>query len=59
MKFSELEVGVKVTDRWFPYWGIGKVITVLKTVAYIEYSNGITIKYDRGHVQFLSRGIYK
>ena len=52
MKINELEVGMKVADSWFPNWGNGKVITVLKTVVYIEYPNHGTIKYDRSHVQF-------
>jgi len=58
MKFSELEVGMKVVDRWFSRWGEGRVTKLLKTRVVISFDDGDTT-YDKGHVQFLSRGIYK
>jgi len=57
MKFEELEVGQKVADRWFPQWGIGKVTILLKTRVVVAFPN-MDQTYDKGHVQFLTRGIY-
>lgn len=57
MNFSELEVGLQVKDRWFPSWGIGKITILLKTRVVVKYLHD-TVTYDKGHVQFLTRGIY-
>lgn len=57
MKFSELKVGMKVEDRWYPHWGTGVVRDLLKTRVIIKYPDGDT-KYDKGHVQFLEKGGY-
>lgn len=55
MKIDELKVGDKVYDSWYPDWGIGEVIKILKTVIYIEFTQRGECKYDKGHVRFLER----
>lgn len=57
MKFDELKVGLKVADRWFPQWGMGKVTILLKTRVVVKYPDGDTT-YDKEHVKFLEKGGY-
>lgn len=58
MKIDEITVGMKVTDKWFPNWGTGKVITVLKTVVYVDFQSRGKVKYDKSHLQFLYQGVF-
>jgi hypothetical protein len=66
MKKSELKVGMMVTDRWFPDWGTGKVIKIMKTRVKIDFNGRIILTdfdsvkckprtYDYDHVQFLEK----
>ena len=55
MKFEDLKVGLKVADRWFPQWGVGKVTILLKTRVVIKFPDGDTT-YDKEHVKFLDKG---
>ena len=57
MKFEELKKGMKVFDRWFPEWGIGKVTILLKTRVIVAFPN-MDQTYDKSHVQFLNEGGY-
>jgi len=59
MKINELEVGMKVVDSWYWSWGIGTVRKVLKTRVVIAFTNGTVLTYDKPHLGYLSRGIYK
>ena len=52
MKFSDIKTGMLVSDTWFDNWGIGRVVTIKKTVVKIAFS-GQTRTYDKPHVQFL------
>ena len=53
MKFSDLKVGMKVYDRWWP-WQVFIVAAVLKTRARLRRGATERIQvYDRAHVQFL------
>jgi hypothetical protein len=67
MKFSELQVGMKVEDTWYnsehtDNWGKGKVVAVLKTRFKVQFSNknanhtedGL-VTYDKSHAQFIRR----
>lgn len=47
-----MKVGQKVYDRWWPWWGIGKVTKVFKTRVRVEFPNK-TLTYDKAHLQFL------
>jgi hypothetical protein len=56
MKYTELKVGLKVKDRWFPEFGTGKITKVLKTYTQVKFANtAVNVTYDKGHVQFLDR----
>lgn len=58
MKHEECRVGVRVTDAWFPDWGVGRIVEVLKTRVKIRYDmdeGGPPITYDTAHIQFLRR----
>ena len=64
MKKSELKVGMLVTDRWFPEWGNGKIIKIMKTRVKIDFNGRIieldSVKrkhrtYDYDHIQFLEK----
>jgi hypothetical protein len=60
MKQSEIKKDVCVKDRWWPEWGIGKIIKKLKTRCYIQFStaysnNGKILIYDKDHYQFLQK----
>lgn len=58
MKITECKVGLRVTDSWFPGWGIGKIVEVLKTrvkIRYVMDEGGPPITYDKAHIQFLRR----
>lgn len=52
MKFNELKVGMLVSDTWFDSWGIGRIVTIKKTIVKIVFP-AQTRKYDKQHVQFL------
>jgi hypothetical protein len=56
MKFADLKKGQKVFDSWYPNWGTGTVDKILKTHVFVNfpYPKGF-MKYDKAHVQFLSR----
>jgi hypothetical protein len=56
MKITELKVGQRVSDSWYPDWGIGKVEKILTTRVWINfpYPKGY-MKYDEAHVQFLQK----
>jgi hypothetical protein len=60
MKFKDLKIGMKVEDRWYPEWGVGTVLKVLKTRAHIlfERVNSERYSYDKAHVQFLEEDGY-
>jgi hypothetical protein len=58
MRYSEFKVGKRVTDSWFPSWGTGVVLKVLKTRVKILFpERGDTVDdptvYDTPHLQFL------
>lgn len=58
MKHEEMKVGQRVTDSWFPHWGVGKVIKVMKTRVRIVFKDNFDTEdeptvYDRPHLQFL------
>jgi len=55
MKFSEIEKGMLVRDRWYWDWGYGKVTKKLKTVVFINFSGVGKVTFDQSHVQFLSK----
>lgn len=54
MMWQELRKGQRVRDRWWP-WHFGIVHEVKKTVALIQHDDGVIVKYDKAHVQFLAR----
>lgn len=53
MKFSDIKKGMYVEDKWFWDWGIGKVLTVKKTIVRISFSVVGIVTFDKSHVQFL------
>ncbi|KKM72560.1 hypothetical protein LCGC14_1419370 [marine sediment metagenome] len=53
MKISEIRVGDKVSDRWWP-WEVGTVRKVFKTRVRIRFS-GRVMTYDKAHIQFLEK----
>ncbi len=55
MKFSDLKKGMRVSDRWYPDWGIGVVLEVKKTVAKIRFCVKGEMKFDKPHIQFLEK----
>lgn len=55
MFFTDLKVGTRVGDSWYPLLGTGVVQKTYKTVVYICFKGGKIIKYDRPHCQFLRR----
>lgn len=46
-------LGEVVFDRWFPFWGNGRVKVVLKTRLRILFADGELRTYDHAHCQFL------
>ena len=55
MKMKDIKVGQKVTGFLRGNNEIvGKVIKKLKTVVYIDF-NGEKVKYDKPHIQFLTK----
>ena len=54
MKFIDLKKGMKVSDRWYPDWGIGVVYDLTKTGVLITFGTK-EIAYDKAHVQFLQK----
>jgi hypothetical protein len=54
MKATELKVGQRVLDTWFPEWGTAKVVKVLKTRVYLDFGTNVLV-YDKGHFQFLKK----
>jgi len=55
MNIKDIKKDMFVEDKWFWYWGIGKVSKVLKTVVYIDFSIKGNICFDASHCQFLKR----
>ncbi len=62
MKKSEIQTKLKVIDRWYPDWGIGKVITTSKSRFIVLFNastdkrkKGFTLTYDFPHAQFLEK----
>ncbi len=56
MKITELKVGMKVYDTWYPSWGTGVVDKILKTRAFINFPYPKNMmKYDEEHTQFLAK----
>ena len=53
MKMKDIRVGQKVRDYCGVNKHIGKVVKKLKTVVYIQF-NGLVVKYDKAHLQFLT-----
>lgn len=47
--------GDKVYDRWYPYWGIGIVKSILKTRIKVEFSSSEVLTYDIPHLKFLAK----
>ncbi len=58
---SKIKVGMKVEDTWYPLWGIGKVVKVLKTrikvlFPYVNITGRfetLPVTYDMAHTVFL------
>jgi len=55
MKIEDLKVGMTVLDSWYPDWGYGEVVKVLKTVVYINFTFRGKEKYDKSHVKWLEK----
>ena len=55
MKIEDIKVGMFLQDRWYPEWGFGEVVKVLKTVIHINFSLRGKEKYDKSHVQWLEK----
>jgi len=52
-RLVKLKKGQKVRDVWFKEWGVGVCTKALKTVWTIHFSDGVTRKFDKPHLQFL------
>jgi hypothetical protein len=50
----KFKVGDKVYDTWWPYWGLGKVVLVLKTRVKVKFSEHMFV-YDKAHCKFLKK----
>ena len=53
MKMKDIKLGQKVSGYFGVDKHIGKVVKKLKTVVYIQF-NGLVVKYDKAHLQFLT-----
>lgn len=47
---DELEIGDRVEDRWFRWWGPGVVKKILRTRVYVQFSREL-VKYDIPHAR--------
>lgn len=59
MKYSELKVGQYVWDRWYPEFGVGEIVKILKTRIHILFRRTGLQRYDKAHLQFLERDYEK
>lgn len=55
LKIKDLKTGMFVWDRWFPEWGVGKIIKILKTRTHIKFNRRGLLRYDRAHIKFLEK----
>jgi len=53
MKKPTFKKGQRVSDRWYIEWGIGRIISVLKTRMKVRFVDGTVLAYDKAHYQFL------
>ena len=53
MKMKDIKLRQKVRGYFGVDKHIGKVVKKLKTVVYIQF-NGLVVKYDKAHLQFLT-----
>jgi hypothetical protein len=52
---AKLKIGDKVEDRWFLYYGDGKVVKVMKTRIHVEFSCQGLVIYDMEHAKIFLR----
>lgn len=60
---SQIKVGLKVEDSWYPLWGVGVITEVLKTRIKVLFPNcnmrctgkfeSVPVTYDMAHTKFL------
>jgi len=54
MKRKQVKIRLKVKDRWFPEYGTGTIVNVLKTRIKVKYPTMRDLcTYDNSHLYFL------